>query len=165
MRAVADSVIQHNGAVIGVLPHFFDKHEVAHENITEMIIVNSMSERKEKMAELSDAFIALPGGYGTLDELFEVLVYSDGKEFIDAIETEKFDLVFLDLLMPVKDGFEVLKELKHRDIRMPVIVLSAVTQRDTVIRAFQMGIKSYLTKPLKPEDFLVKSMEILRTDF
>ncbi len=76
MRAVADSVIQHKGEVVGVLPHFFDKHEVAHENVTEMIIVDSMSERKEKMAELSDAFIALPGGYGTLDELFEVLVYS-----------------------------------------------------------------------------------------
>jgi CheY-like chemotaxis protein len=95
----------------------------------------------------------------------EVLTYADGNEFIDAIKNESFDLIFLDLMMPVKDGFEVLKELKHNDIRIPVIVLSAVTQRDTVIRAFQMGIKSYLTKPLKPEDLLVKTMEILRTNF
>ena len=76
MQSVADAVLQYGGVVIGVLPHFFDKHEVAHQQITEMILVNSMSERKEKMAELSDAFIALPGGYGTLDELFEMLVYS-----------------------------------------------------------------------------------------
>jgi DNA-binding response OmpR family regulator len=95
----------------------------------------------------------------------KVLTYANGEEFMNAVGDEKFDLVFLDLMMPVKDGFEVLKELKNKDIRVPVIVLSAVTQRDTVIRAFQMGIKSYLTKPLKPEDFLVKSMEILRTNF
>ncbi len=94
-----------------------------------------------------------------------MLTYVDGAEFMDAAAKENFDLVFLDLLMPIKDGFEVLKELKSQDIRVPVIVLSAVTQREAVIRAFQMGIKSYLTKPLKPEDFLVKSMEILRTNF
>lgn len=76
MQSVADSVLQHNGIVIGVLPHFLDKKELGHDGITEMIMVNSMSERKEKMAELSDAFIALPGGYGTLDELFEMLTYS-----------------------------------------------------------------------------------------
>lgn len=76
MQSVADSVLQHNGIVIGILPHFLDKKELGHDGITEMIMVNSMSERKERMAELSDAFIALPGGYGTLDELFEMLVYS-----------------------------------------------------------------------------------------
>jgi uncharacterized protein (TIGR00730 family) len=76
MRIVADAVLQEEGNVIGVLPHFFNSQEVAHDNITEMVMVNSMNERKEKIATLSDAFIALPGGYGTLDELFEVLVYS-----------------------------------------------------------------------------------------
>jgi uncharacterized protein (TIGR00730 family) len=76
MKTIADTVLQHGGTVIGVLPIFFDDPEIAHKNITEMIIVNSMSERKEKMVKLSDAFIVLPGGYGTLDELFEVLVYS-----------------------------------------------------------------------------------------
>ncbi len=76
MQSVADSVLQYDGIVIGVIPHFLDKKELGHDGITEMIMVNSMSERKEKMAELSDAFIALPGGYGTLDELFEMLTYS-----------------------------------------------------------------------------------------
>lgn len=76
MQSVADAVLQYNGIVIGVLPHFLDKKELGHDGITEMIMVGSMSERKERMAELSDAFIALPGGYGTLDELFEMLTYS-----------------------------------------------------------------------------------------
>ena len=76
MQSVADAVLLHDGIVIGVLPHFLDKKELGHDGITEMIRVGSMSERKEKMAELSDAFIALPGGYGTLDELFEMLTYS-----------------------------------------------------------------------------------------
>jgi DNA-binding response OmpR family regulator len=59
----------------------------------------------------------------------------------------------------------VLKVLQSRDIRYPVIVLSAVTQRETVIKAYQMGIKSYLVKPLKPEDIFKKSMEILKANF
>ncbi|AEF81370.1 response regulator [Leadbettera azotonutricia] len=94
-----------------------------------------------------------------------VTTFSDGGEFIAAVDTEEFDLAFLDLMMPKVDGFEVLKALQSRDIRYPVIVLSAVTQRETVIKAYQMGIKSYLVKPLKPEDIFKKSMEILKANF
>jgi DNA-binding response OmpR family regulator len=68
-------------------------------------------------------------------------------------------------MMPKVDGFTVLKELRSRDIVQPVIVLSAVTQRDTVVKAFQSGIKSYLVKPLKPADILKKALEILRPNF
>ncbi|MDR1878386.1 MAG: TIGR00730 family Rossman fold protein, partial [Bacteroidales bacterium] len=74
MSTLADAVLEGRGTVIGVLPHFLDKKEIAHSHITEMLRVNSMSERKDKIIELSDAFIALAGGYGTCDELFEVLV-------------------------------------------------------------------------------------------
>jgi len=95
----------------------------------------------------------------------EVSVYSDGSDFLEIAGTEKFDLVFLDLMMPKVDGFTVLKELRSRDIVQPVIVLSAVTQRDTVVKAFQSGIKSYLVKPLKPADILKKALEILRPNF
>jgi CheY-like chemotaxis protein len=94
-----------------------------------------------------------------------VATYGDGDEFIAGEELEKYDLVFLDLMMPRMDGFEVLRALQARNLQLPVIVLSAVIQRDTVIKAFQMGIKSYLTKPLKPDDIFKKSMEILRTNF
>jgi CheY-like chemotaxis protein len=95
----------------------------------------------------------------------EVTAFSNGREFVEALENSRFDLVFLDLLMPKMDGFSVLRELKDKNISMPVIVLSAINQRETVIRAFQMGIKSYIAKPLKPEDLFKKSMEILRVNF
>jgi uncharacterized protein (TIGR00730 family) len=76
MREIADSALKHNGKVIGVMPqHIVDK-EVAHHHITELHIVNSMHERKAMMAGLSDAFIALPGGFGTIDELFEVMTWN-----------------------------------------------------------------------------------------
>ena len=94
-----------------------------------------------------------------------VLTYSDGDEFLKAADKEDFDLAFLDLNMPRMNGFEVLKVLQTRDIRYPVIVLSAVTHRETVIKAFQMGIKSYLVKPLKPEDIFRKTLEILKANF
>jgi DNA-binding response OmpR family regulator len=94
-----------------------------------------------------------------------VKTYSDGSEFLADLDTETFDLAFLDLIMPKADGFEVLRALQARDIRYPVIVLSAITQRETVIKAFQMGIKSYLVKPLKPADIFKKSLEILRANF
>ncbi|MDR2606826.1 MAG: response regulator [Treponema sp.] len=95
----------------------------------------------------------------------EVVAYGDGEDYMAAIRQERFDLVFLDLMMPKVDGFSVLNYHRTRNITVPVIVLSAVTQRDTVIRAFQMGIKSYLTKPLKPDAIFKKAIEILEPNF
>ena len=95
-----------------------------------------------------------------------VSCYSNGEEFLNEVTTDgDFDLAFLDLNMPKIDGLAVLKALQARDIQYPVIVLSAVMQRETMIKAFQMGIKSYLVKPLKPEDIFRKSIEILKTNF
>jgi len=76
MGAVADAVLAHGGEVIGVLPHFFADKEVAHTGLDELLVVGSMHERKARMAELSDGFIALPGGWGTLEEIFEVLTWA-----------------------------------------------------------------------------------------
>lgn len=73
MGVLADSVLQAGGEVIGVIPQKIVDIKIAHPNLTQMHIVQSMDERKSMMVELSDAFIAMPGGYGTLDELFEVL--------------------------------------------------------------------------------------------
>ncbi|MFP3090926.1 response regulator [Treponema sp. TIM-1] len=94
-----------------------------------------------------------------------VKTYSDGASYLADAETEGFDLVFLDLLMPKPDGFDVLQAMRTGNNCPPVIVLSVVTQRDMVIRAFQLGIKSYLVKPLKPDDILKKTMEILKSSF
>lgn len=76
MGIVADSCLSEGGRVIGVIPQALADKEVAHAGLTELRIVRSMHERKSVMAELSDAFLALPGGYGTWEELFEVLTWS-----------------------------------------------------------------------------------------
>ena len=75
MGTVADSVLGHGGQVIGVIPEALAEKEVAHRGLTDLRVVTSMHERKALMAELSIAFIALPGGLGTLEELFEVLTW------------------------------------------------------------------------------------------
>jgi uncharacterized protein (TIGR00730 family) len=76
MGAIADSVLKAGGEAIGVIPEHLMKREIGHNRLTKLHIVRSMHERKALMADLSDAFIALPGGFGTLEEFFEVLTWS-----------------------------------------------------------------------------------------
>jgi uncharacterized protein (TIGR00730 family) len=76
MGVLADSVLSRGGEVIGVIPQALVDKELAHRGLTELRIVRSMHERKALMAELSDGFVALPGGYGTLEEFCEVLTWS-----------------------------------------------------------------------------------------
>jgi uncharacterized protein (TIGR00730 family) len=76
MGIVADACLNEGGRVIGVIPQALADREVAHTGLTELRIVSSMHERKALMADLSDAFISLPGGYGTWEEFFEVLTWS-----------------------------------------------------------------------------------------
>ena len=75
MGAVADAVMQHGGQAIGVIPDFLADKELAHTGLTELRIVKTMHERKLMMADLAEGFVAMPGGYGTLEELFEVLTW------------------------------------------------------------------------------------------
>jgi uncharacterized protein (TIGR00730 family) len=76
MGALADAALAAGGEVIGVIPQFLVDREVAHTRLTAMHVVDSMHERKAMMAELADAFIALPGGFGTFDEFCEVLTWT-----------------------------------------------------------------------------------------
>jgi uncharacterized protein (TIGR00730 family) len=76
MGIVADAVLKHGGHVIGVIPEKLVIKEVVHEKLPDLRVVKNMHERKALMAELSDGFIALPGGYGTFEEFFEVLAWS-----------------------------------------------------------------------------------------
>jgi uncharacterized protein (TIGR00730 family) len=75
MGVLADAALESGGRVTGVIPGFLKTKEVAHEKLTELIVVNTMHERKALMYEMSDGFMALPGGYGTLEELFEMLTW------------------------------------------------------------------------------------------
>jgi len=76
MGAVADGVLNAGGEAIGVLPDFLRSKEIAHLGLTELIFVESMHERKTKMNDLCEGVIALPGGFGTLEELFEMLTWA-----------------------------------------------------------------------------------------
>ncbi len=76
MGVLADAALAENGEVIGVIPQALVDKEIAHTGVSDLRVVDSMHERKALMAELSDAFIALPGGLGTLDELFEVWTWA-----------------------------------------------------------------------------------------
>jgi DNA-binding response OmpR family regulator len=95
----------------------------------------------------------------------QVEAYSNGQEFVDAVKSKDYDLVFLDIRMPGMDGFQVLKRLHAEDIDLPVIILSAISQREAVIKAFQAGVRSYLIKPLKPDQVLKKTMELVKANF
>ena len=73
MRIIADEMLKHHRQVIGVIPHFLAAKELIHSDATEMIMVDDMHQRKQQIIERSDAFIAMPGGFGTLDEISETL--------------------------------------------------------------------------------------------
>ena len=76
MGAIANTVLQKGGKVTGVMPHFLNKKEVGNLDVDELILVESMHERKKKISDLSDAFIAMPGGFGTLEEVAEMLTWT-----------------------------------------------------------------------------------------
>jgi len=76
MGVLAETVLQEGGEVIGVIPEFLEQKELAHPGIHTLHVVKSMHERKELISDISDGFIALPGGLGTLDELFEIVTWA-----------------------------------------------------------------------------------------
>jgi uncharacterized protein (TIGR00730 family) len=127
MGAVADSVLEHRGRVIGVIPQALVDRELAHSGLSDLQIVGSMHERKARMEELSDGFIALPGGFGTLDEFCEILTwavlgihgkpcgllnvkgYYDGfLNFVDHATTQGF--------ISIQDRRRILSDENHRDL-------------------------------------------------
>lgn len=76
MGALADSCLDNGGFVVGVVPKFLNEIEITHDRLTEIVLTESMHERKTSMADRADAFIAMPGGFGTLEELMEILTWS-----------------------------------------------------------------------------------------
>lgn len=88
--------------------------------------------------------------------------FESGTAFLSKGLSGNYDLIFLDLMMPVMNGFEVLKKLRENEISTPIIVLSAISQREAVLKVLSSGVKSYMIKPLKPEAILKKAIEILQ---
>lgn len=139
MGAIADAALDAGGEVIGVIPQTLVDRELAHRRLADLRIVGSMHERKALMADLSDGFIALPGGVGTLEELFEVWTwahlglhrkpcalldvagfYSGLGRFLDHVETQGFLRSGVrDMLLIERDPVALLTALRH--YRAPVV--------------------------------------------
>ena len=94
-----------------------------------------------------------------------VTSFYNGDDYLAVLDDEEFDLAFLDINMPKTSGFDVLKVLQTRNIKYPIIALSAVAQRETMIKAVKMGVRSYLVKPLNADDIFKKSVEILKANY
>lgn len=109
MGIVADAVLQKKGRVIGVIPDFLMQKEVGHRGLTELEVVVSMHERKKRMADLSDAFIAMPGGWGTLDETAEILTWKQlelVRQPLGVLNVNGFfDTLLQQMNLMVKEGF------------------------------------------------------------
>lgn len=102
MGAVADSVLDHGGSAIGIIPKHLQDREVYHETLNELHIVDTMHIRKQMMIDRSDAFLILPGGYGTLEEAFEILTWKQ-------LGLHSKPIVFLNIF----DFWSPLRELKQ----------------------------------------------------
>jgi uncharacterized protein (TIGR00730 family) len=135
MGAVADGVLNQGGRVTGVLPRFLRSKEIAHHGLTELILVDSMHERKTKMNELCDGVIALPGGFGTLEELFEMLTWAQlglHQKPIAILNSEGFYDSLLALLETmVENGF--LKKENHQMLLVSSNIDDLLNKMDTYV--------------------------------
>jgi DNA-binding response OmpR family regulator len=100
-----------------------------------------------------------------LDTGNEIFVYKNGREFVDDIQKNTPDLIFLDIMMPIMNGFEVLEYMKKSLLDIPVVIFSTITHKETVRKALMYGIKSYIAKPVNPDLILKKANEILQSNF
>jgi uncharacterized protein (TIGR00730 family) len=109
MSLVADAVLENHGKVVGIIPSFLAEREVAHQGLTQLEIVGTMHERKMRMAELANAFVALPGGWGTLDELAEILTWKQLgliQQPVVLVNTRGFfDSLLAQMQLMVREGF------------------------------------------------------------
>jgi len=132
MGMVADGALKSGGEVIGVLPYFLRTKEIAHEALTELVLVESMHERKTKMNELCDGVIALPGGFGTLEEFFEMLTWAQlglHRKPIGLLNVESFyDPLMLFVDSMVEKGF--LKDVNREMILVAETAETLITRME-----------------------------------
>jgi CheY-like chemotaxis protein len=186
---VVENLNQAMDSLIGLKPD-----DYAHDDVVRDKILTSTAPKKEqqesfqmrfedqKVEELEDKLeslgenisIAVVDDDIVIQELVQTVfsetnwnvhVYENGKQFVDTIDDHDYDLVFLDLMMPEMNGFQVMEHLKAKNYNVPVIVFSALSRKETVVKAVSYGIHSYMIKPLKPELIVQKTAEVLGRSF
>lgn len=120
MGVMADACLERGGQVTGVIPHFLRRWEVCHEGLTELVLVDTLFERKVKMAELSQATVSLPGGYGTLDELFEMVTLVQLRQLYQPVGLLNINGYFDPLLSQIRHMYEegFMSEFHYRLIQV-----------------------------------------------
>lgn len=132
MGKVAQGALENNGRVIGVIPEFLKIKEVVHENLSDLIVTQNMQERKLKMHELSDGIVMLPGGFGTLEEFFEMLTWSQlglHQYPIGVLNINGFYDELLQMLWKMV-GMGFVKETDYRSILVDDDVLGLLQKMD-----------------------------------
>ncbi|MDA3957380.1 response regulator [Oceanispirochaeta sp.] len=118
--------------------------------------------RNVKIAVVDDDFIVHKIiSKATEKTSWSLSYYKNGKEFTDKLGENRFDLLLLDLMMPEMDGFEVMEYIQAHSIDLPTVILSAMTKKESVMKAKELGVNSYLIKPLKPEAIIEKVLEVM----
>jgi uncharacterized protein (TIGR00730 family) len=115
---VADAVLAGGGKVVGVIPRQLVELEVAHPGLSELVVVETMHQRKTRMYELSDAFVALPGGFGTMDEMFEMLTWAQ-------LGLHRYPCAFLDVRGYYRDLRTMMEHMVEENFVRP-------EQRDSI---------------------------------
>lgn len=141
---------------------------IHHETTMEMRFKSELESLKETGQEIKIAVVdddvvirtVLSKTFQTIKA--KVTQFESGIDFIADESLNNYDLIFLDLMMPLMNGFEVLIKLKEAKIETPVIVLSAISQREAVLKVLSAGVKSYMIKPLRPDAILKKAIEVLK---
>ena len=147
MGAVANGALASNGEVIGVIPEIFNTPTLAHQGLTKLEVVQDLHLRKSRLAELSDAFIALPGGFGTMEELFEILTWAQiglHKKPVGLLNVRNYFDPLLEMLEQARiEGF-IYHE--HRSL------LTSAEEPTPLLEAMQnhqppSGLERWLTRP------------------
>ena len=135
MGRVADAALEFGGRVVGIIPDFLSEREVAHTAISECIVVDDLFERKALMIERSDAFVALPGGIGTYDEILEVIAWRQLRQLrqpIGLLNVGGFFAPFMALLEhSAANGFIRAEEIEHIHLEPDAMSLITALESET----------------------------------
>lgn len=144
-----------------------DKKELIHMRFEKEKLKQDFSgEEREKIAIIDDDFVIRELVKAVFeDSPWRICDFASGGEFLDSCKKNDFQLIFLDLVMPEMNGFQVITEMKKAKIETPVVIFSALSQKETVIKAMQSGIHSYMIKPLKPINLVKKAAALLQREF